>query len=123
MYEYPHPKRRPLVLVWADGTVNVDDPNGTDEPIRQYLTNLHTDSQPEVPNHVYVGCSFCGHLHECRIERITQYVDDDWIVVVYSVEAIMSENVASASDHHELHDSSAKDEPVTVISIRIDGRG
>lgn len=114
MREYFDPKRSDLILVYADGTVISDCAAYAEvsNPLHTYLTqHWYSPHDTEVPKHIYAGCSFCGDLHECKVERDkeAQHISDDWIYVKYDVIAVVDEP-------HNVTD------PVCTMSIRFDGR-
>lgn len=127
MYEYTDPRRRNLVITWADGTVVVDKPSRTSddhEPLREYLTSLcYGGIEPgDVPTAIYAHCDFCGRLHECKVhlDQARTHVENDWISQYYDVIA-MVESLATNPHPMGGHDV-ATEELVTTIYVRIDGR-
>jgi len=111
MYHYAETRRPTLVLTWADGTVRIDDPRDQDvNPLGEYLNHYHTSKvEPgDVPTAVYAWCDFCGKMHECKVEKVNQTIDDEWIWTHYQVEAIVPDT-----------DFTKK---ITYLTVRTDGR-
>lgn len=124
MHSYDDPFRPTLVLIWADGTIRLDEWNDdpeVDAPLAAYLHYYNTlpVSPGEVPTAVYAMCKFCGKLHECRIERTREEVQDDWIWRYYEVIAM----VPSANPIPGPHTPSViSEQRIINLAIRIDGR-
>lgn len=122
MYEYSDPRRRAILLVWADGTMAVDDPkrhnddSGNPTPLGDYLAYHRTSSDitpGDVPSQVLAHCGFCGKLHECTVKRDdsrSHFDSDDWGHDYYDVRTVDE----PARDH--------RSELVTTVYIRTDGR-
>lgn len=115
-HEYDDPRRRVLILTYADGTVVTDDPYKLDvsQPLRDYLVGYHySPNDTEVPTHIYVGCGFCGDLHEVRMVDRQQRIDNsDYIHVSYTLEFEVKDPSHGTSSWT----------PFLVIGYRIDGR-